>query len=178
MIVLTVRCFKWGLMCHPSRNMEDSGPEWVIWTMEVWLKRFQGRRILILPRDFSCDILVKNVDALCPCLKNLPEVKVKSFRLIALAKELSQQPSTDCLVIHSWVFLIKCSKLRKDKYKTVCSKMKDTWRRMELNPVFKEINRLKILNEIKWLVTTGQDPTQLSLHLVKWMFPEEHYHPF
>jgi hypothetical protein len=33
---------------------------------------------------------------------------------------------------------------------------------MELNPVFKEINRLKILNGIKGMVNLGQDPTQLS----------------
>jgi hypothetical protein len=38
---------------------------------------------------------------------------------------------------------------------------------MELNPVFKETNRLKILNRIKGVVTSGQDPTQLSFHLVK-----------
>jgi hypothetical protein len=39
--------------------------------------------------------------------------------------------------------------------------------RMEPNFVFKEISRLKILNEIKEAVTSGQDVTQLSFHLVK-----------
>ena len=33
----------------------------------------------------------KNVDALCPCLKSLPEAEVKRFRLIALAKEISKE---------------------------------------------------------------------------------------
>jgi hypothetical protein len=46
----------------------------------------------MLPRDHSCDILVKNVAAFCLALF---EAKVKRFRLIALAKELSKQPSRD-----------------------------------------------------------------------------------
>ena len=36
---------------------------------------------------------------------------------------------------------------------------------MELSPVFKEINRLR--NGIKRVVTSGQDPTQLSFQFVK-----------
>ena len=38
----------------------------------------------------------------------------------------------------------------------------------EPNPVFKEVRRLKkspMLNGIKGVVTSGQDPTQLSFHL-------------
>jgi hypothetical protein len=50
--------------------------------------------------------------------------------------------------------------------------------RMELNPVFKVINQLKILNRIKELVISGQDSTLLSLHLVKRMFPKGHYQVF
>jgi hypothetical protein len=41
---------------------------------------------------------------------------------------------------------------------------------MELSPVFKEINTLKktlALNRIKGMVTTGQNPTQVSFQLVK-----------
>jgi hypothetical protein len=38
---------------------------------------------------------------------------------------------------------------------------------MELNPVFKEVNKWKLLNGIKGVVTLGQDPTQLSFHLMK-----------
>lgn len=37
---------------------------------------------------------------------------------------------------------------------------------MEVNPMFKEINRLETLNEAKGEVTSGQNPTQLSFHLV------------
>jgi hypothetical protein len=36
-----------------------------------------------------CGILVKNVATFCPCLKSLPEAKVKKkLRLIALGKEV------------------------------------------------------------------------------------------
>jgi hypothetical protein len=38
----------------------------------------------MLPKDLSCDILVKIVAVVCPCPKSLHEVKVKRFRLIAL----------------------------------------------------------------------------------------------
>ena len=39
----------------------------------------------ILPRDLSCDILVKN----------LPEAKLKSSQLIPLAEDIFKQPSID-----------------------------------------------------------------------------------
>jgi hypothetical protein len=38
---------------------------------------------------------------------------------------------------------------------------------MEVNPVFKEINRLKISNGTKGVVTSGEDPTQLRLDPAK-----------
>lgn len=38
---------------------------------------------------------------------------------------------------------------------------------MESNPVLMEINRLKVLNGTEEVLTPGQDPTQLNLHLVK-----------
>lgn len=34
--------------------------------------------------------------ALCLCLKNLPEAKLKSFRL--MAEKISRQPSEDCTI--------------------------------------------------------------------------------
>ena len=33
----------------------------------------------MLPRDLSCDILVKKVTDFCPSLKSLPKAKVKRF---------------------------------------------------------------------------------------------------
>jgi hypothetical protein len=38
---------------------------------------------------------MKNVAAFCPCLKNLPEDKVKTFIVTALTKEVSKKPSAD-----------------------------------------------------------------------------------
>jgi hypothetical protein len=48
-------------------------------------------------------MLVKNVAAFCPCLKSLPEAKVKRLRVIALAKEVSVFPNTHCRLC----FLVK-----------------------------------------------------------------------
>ena len=61
--------------------------------------------------------MVKNVAAFCPCLKSLPEAKVKRFRLIALIKEVSKQLSIDFVLqfILMKNILIKHSKLRKKK---------------------------------------------------------------
>ena len=78
----------------------------------------------------------------CPCLKSLPEAKVKRFRLIALTKEISKQPSIDSVLSFTLKsVLIKCSKLRKEKYKMYGSKIKGTsGSGIEVNPVFKDVN--------------------------------------
>ena len=47
------------------------------------------------PRDYFCGILVKNVATFCPCLKSLPEAKVKRIRLIALTKEVSEMSRSE-----------------------------------------------------------------------------------
>jgi len=57
----------------------------------------------------------------CPCLKRLPEAKVKRLRLIALTKEVSETPIIDVVL---WLSLMKSilnkhSKLRKEKYKNM-----------------------------------------------------------
>ena len=72
-----------------------------------------------MAKRLFCDILVKNVAAFCPCLKSLPEAKVKRFRLIALKKEVSKQPGVNSAV---WLLrftlikniLMKRSKPRKE----------------------------------------------------------------
>ena len=43
------------------------------------------------PRDYFCDILVKNVAAFCPCLESLPESKVKRFILKGSLKNAQQR---------------------------------------------------------------------------------------
>lgn len=50
-------------------------------------------------RDHSCDIFVKDVAAFYSCPKNLLEVKLKSFRLISLAEEISSNLAVWLLVI-------------------------------------------------------------------------------
>jgi hypothetical protein len=48
------------------------------------------KNVNMCPRNSSYNILAKNLTALYPCLKNLPEAKVKNFRLSLLAKEISK----------------------------------------------------------------------------------------
>ena len=62
---------------------------------------------------------MKNVAALDPCLKSLPEAKVKRFILIALTKEVSKNAIRDFVL---WLSLMKNilnkhSKLRKANIK-------------------------------------------------------------
>jgi hypothetical protein len=92
---------------------------------------------------------VKNRAAFCNCPKSLPEAKVKSFRLIVLTKEVSKQPRMNSVV---WLLkfrlvkdmLMKRSNLRKEKYKTYVSSNQGTQgHEIELNPMFKKINRLR-----------------------------------
>ena len=72
---------------------------------------------------------MKNVATFYPCLKSLPEAKVKRLgliTLIALAKEVSKKPSRDFVL---WLSLTKISlnkhsKLRKAKYKIYGSSIK------------------------------------------------------
>ena len=90
-------------------------------------------------KDCFCGILVKNVATFCPCLKSLPEAKVKRLRSIALTKEVSKKPSRDFVL---WLSLMKRSlnkncKLRKEKYKIYGSSIKGVpGSEMEQNPVF------------------------------------------
>ena len=100
---------------------------------------FEEKNFIMWPRDCSCGSLVKNVAALCPCLKSLPEAKVKNFILIALTKKVTKKPSRDFVL---WLSLMKnilnkCSKLRKEKYKIYGSSIKGApGGEMKLNPVF------------------------------------------
>jgi hypothetical protein len=89
------------------------------------------------------------VVAFCECLKSLPEAKVKRFRFIALTKKVPKQPGISSVV---WLLkfplmksiLIKRSNLSKEKYTMYSSSNKGaSGSEMELNPMFKEINRLR-----------------------------------
>lgn len=65
--------------------------------MNIQFKRFQ-RRVLISSLETTLVILAKDVTTFCPHPKNLPEAKLKSFGLMALAEEISRLPSIDCLM--------------------------------------------------------------------------------
>ena len=56
------------------------------------------KNISMLPKNCSCNILVKNLAAFCSCLKSLPEARMKSFGLIPLIGEISKQPSIDSVM--------------------------------------------------------------------------------
>ena len=71
----------------PRRNLEDSSID-SLHTVKGQFKRFQDNSVSKGTRDHSCDTLAMNVAAFCPCPKNLPEAKLKSSRLISLAKEI------------------------------------------------------------------------------------------
>ena len=77
-------CFKWGLTGYPRQNMEDfvavSDLNCTDLPQEVSVEKIFS----IWPVDCFCGILVKNVATFCPCLKSLPESKVKILRLITL----------------------------------------------------------------------------------------------
>jgi hypothetical protein len=62
--------------------MEDIGAEGGLNCHSLAQVVSEKKNFSMLPRDHSCVILVKNVAAFCPCLKNLPEANVEGFRLI------------------------------------------------------------------------------------------------
>ena len=64
-----------------------------------------GKNFRMLPRDSSCDILVKNVADFLPLSEQTAEAKVKRFILIALTNEISKQSSIDtgCVAPYSSV---------------------------------------------------------------------------
>ena len=117
-----VECFKWGLMGHPSRNMEDFVAGSDLNCVDLAQEISKEKNFRMCHKDCFCGILA----TFCSCLKSLPEAKVKSLRLIALSKEVSKKPSRDFVF---WLSLMKrClnkhSKLRKEKYKTYGSSIK------------------------------------------------------
>ena len=60
------------------------------------------------------DILLKNLIAFCFCLKDLPEARMQSFRLILLAEEISRQLSIDSV---TWLLVLTLMKIYQEKGK-------------------------------------------------------------
>jgi hypothetical protein len=66
----------WAILVGTETSVDWEDP-----TVDVSDRKFIG--------DQSCDILGKNVAALCSCPKHLMEAKLKNFGLITLAEEIS-----------------------------------------------------------------------------------------
>ena len=116
-------------MGHPSRNMEDFVAGSNLNCVDLAQEISKEKNFRMWHKDCFCGILVKNVATFCPCLKSLPEAKVKRLRLIALTKEVSKKPSRDFVL---WLSLMKRSlnkhsKLRKEKYKIYVFKSFNAW---------------------------------------------------
>jgi hypothetical protein len=92
-----IECFAWDLIGHTGRSRKDSGAGGGLNCVDLALEVLEKKNFSMCPRDCSCDILVKNVAALCSCLKNLSEAKGKRFKLIALTKEISKQAGLDSI---------------------------------------------------------------------------------
>jgi hypothetical protein len=84
-------------MSYPSVNIEDFVTESDVnhaeLAQEVLVENFN-----MWPRDCFCGILVKNMANFCPCLRSLPEAKVKRLRLISLTKEVLKQQGVNSVV--------------------------------------------------------------------------------
>ena len=87
-----VEILKCCLMGHPSRSIEDRGTKCESMNyVELAQEYSEGKNFSVLPRNHSCDILVKEMTAFCPCPKSLPEGNMKNFGLIPLAEEISKK---------------------------------------------------------------------------------------
>jgi hypothetical protein len=63
-----MKCFKWGLMGYPSRNMEDFVAVSDFSCADLAQEGSVEKDVSMWPRDCFCSILVKNMAAFCPCL--------------------------------------------------------------------------------------------------------------
>jgi hypothetical protein len=70
----------------------------------LWLKRRQKRRILVFGlKNCSCDVLVTNMAAYCPCVKSLHEANGKRF----IITELTNMSQIMVLRLSLWITLMK-----------------------------------------------------------------------
>lgn len=75
-----VGVLKQGLMGHLNRSMEGSTEE----QFEMEEKDSEGKNISKWFADCYCDVLAKNVAGFAFGPKNIPDVKLKNFRLMVL----------------------------------------------------------------------------------------------
>jgi hypothetical protein len=65
--------------------------------MQALFKGYQRGSTVTAGVGGVCGVLTRNISAFCPCSKNMPEAKLKSFRLMALAEEISRQPKIESI---------------------------------------------------------------------------------
>lgn len=85
--------FKWGLIGHTGRDVENSATESNLGYGGP-AQEGSEKTISKCPRDCSCDILLKNMNAFCSCPKNLSETKL-NFIAMALAQGTFRLPSKE-----------------------------------------------------------------------------------
>ena len=59
-----MECFKWGLIVHPSKNIENSAAEGYLNCRNMTREFSKEKNVSVWHRNCFCDILVKNVAAL------------------------------------------------------------------------------------------------------------------
>jgi hypothetical protein len=77
----TVKCFKCGLMGHPSRNIQEFVAGSNLNCVDLVQEISKEKNFSMWHKECFCGILVKNMATFCPCLKSLPEAKVKRLGL-------------------------------------------------------------------------------------------------
>ena len=128
----------------------------------------EEKNIRILPRDCSCDILLKNVTVLCPCQKKicLSAANLENLALTTLAERFFRQPSTDCV---AWLLVATLIQIYSEKEQVEQGKRQGV--QFEDKAAPGSVNRCKkkslMLSGIKEMVTSEQDLTQLTFQFVK-----------
>jgi hypothetical protein len=90
-------------MNHPRKNMGDFVAECNLNCGSLPLEVSVEKNFKMLPRNCSCDILVKNVAAFCLCLKSLLEARIKRFILICIDKgSLKKAQKKPGMVAHAF----------------------------------------------------------------------------
>lgn len=83
-------------MDHLNRSLNDGSSERKVEYEGQDKDVSKGNNISKWLRYHVCDILAKIIDFFCICPKNLPKIKLKSFRINSFAKNVSRLPRMDC----------------------------------------------------------------------------------
>ena len=92
--------FMWGLNGpYLYKKIENNSAEGNVNCGDSAREVSEEKNFNMWPKDDSCGILAKNVSSLCLSPKNLPEAKLKSFRIILLPEEILRQPNIDFVTL-------------------------------------------------------------------------------